>query len=110
MQLVTRVGVTLGDPAGIGPEIVAATLAAAPVECRRQLVVYGDREPLERGAHAMRVELPADVAIIGDGAGERGFLRVGERGQEQERANSKCPFQRAENHKPSSSLDYDDEK
>ncbi|MFN0249095.1 MAG: 4-hydroxythreonine-4-phosphate dehydrogenase PdxA [Kofleriaceae bacterium] len=61
-------GITLGDPAGIGPEIVAATLAAAPIEWRERIIVYGDREPLERGARAIGVTLP-DVAILGDGTG-----------------------------------------
>jgi 4-hydroxythreonine-4-phosphate dehydrogenase len=67
--MVTRLGITLGDPTGIGPEIVAATLAAMPGEWRERVVVYGDRGPLERGARAMRVTLP-EVAIVGTGAGE----------------------------------------
>jgi 4-hydroxythreonine-4-phosphate dehydrogenase len=66
---VTRLGITLGDPAGIGPEIVAATLAGVSDEWRQRCVVYGDKGPLERGARAMGVALP-DVAIIGHGAGE----------------------------------------
>jgi 4-hydroxythreonine-4-phosphate dehydrogenase len=65
----TRIGITLGDPAGIGPEIVAATLAAAPAEWLARLVVYGDRGPLERGAKAIGVTLPA-VDIAADGTGE----------------------------------------
>jgi 4-hydroxythreonine-4-phosphate dehydrogenase len=65
----TRIGITLGDPAGIGPEIVAATLAAAPGEWRERLVVYGDRGPLELGARALGVGLP-DIEIVGDGTGE----------------------------------------
>ncbi len=68
MERVTKLGITLGDPAGIGPEIVAATLAAASDEWRQRIVVYGDREPLERGARAMGVALP-DVTIFGDGTG-----------------------------------------
>ena len=70
MQPVTRLGITLGDPAGIGPEIVAATLAAAPEDWRPRLVVYGDRAPLERGARAIGVALPPDVAVLGDGLGD----------------------------------------
>jgi len=66
---VTKLGITLGDPSGIGPEIVAATLAAAPPAWREQLVIYGDRGPLERGAQAMGVRLPP-VTCIGDGTGE----------------------------------------
>jgi 4-hydroxythreonine-4-phosphate dehydrogenase len=66
----TRIGITLGDPAGIGPEIVAAAIAAAPDEWRGRLVVYGDCGPLERAARAIGVTLPA-VEIVGDGTGER---------------------------------------
>jgi 4-hydroxythreonine-4-phosphate dehydrogenase len=65
-----RLGITLGDPAGIGPEIVAATLAAAPDAWRSRLIVYGDRAPLERGARAIGAVLPRDVAVIGDGTGD----------------------------------------
>jgi 4-hydroxythreonine-4-phosphate dehydrogenase len=81
VEPVTRVGITLGDPAGIGPEIVAATLAAAPEAWRDRLVVYGDREPIERGARAIGVALPREVRVIGDGLGD-GVApgRPGERG------------------------------
>jgi 4-hydroxythreonine-4-phosphate dehydrogenase len=64
---VTPVGITLGDPAGIGPEIVAAALAAAPREWRARIIVYGDRGPLERGAAAMKVALPDDVTLVESG-------------------------------------------
>jgi len=69
VNAVTTLGITLGDPAGIGPEIVAATLAAAPREWLPRLIVYGDRGPLERAAHTIGVTLP-EVTIVGDGAGE----------------------------------------
>jgi 4-hydroxythreonine-4-phosphate dehydrogenase len=61
-------GITLGDPTGIGPEIVAEALAAMPAAWRARVIVYGDREPLERGARAKGVTLP-DVPIVGDGVG-----------------------------------------
>ena len=60
----TKVGITIGDPAGIGPEIVAAALSTAPREWRDRLVVYGDRGPLERAAKVMNVALP-DVELVG---------------------------------------------
>jgi 4-hydroxythreonine-4-phosphate dehydrogenase len=66
---ITRLGITLGDPAGIGPEIVAAALAALGEEARARVVIYGDREPLERGARAVGVSLPAGLVVVGDGAG-----------------------------------------
>jgi 4-hydroxythreonine-4-phosphate dehydrogenase len=66
----TKVGITLGDPAGIGPEIVAAALHAAPREWRDRIIVYGDRSPLERGAKAMGVAMP-EVTLVGTGDGDR---------------------------------------
>ena len=64
-----RVGVTLGDPAGIGPEIVAAALAGLTAPWRERIIVFGDRGPLERGARAIGVTLPA-IEVVGNGAGD----------------------------------------
>jgi len=49
-----RIGVTIGDPAGIGPELVAAALARDP----SGLVVFGDRDILLAAARAVGVTLP----------------------------------------------------
>jgi 4-hydroxythreonine-4-phosphate dehydrogenase len=57
-----RIGVTLGDPAGIGPEIVAAALAGSPGLAPR-CVVFGHRALLARGAASMGVE-PPEVSIV----------------------------------------------
>jgi len=70
VKAVTRLGITLGDPAGIGPEIVAATLAAMPEAWRHRVIVYGDRAPLEQGARAMKVTLP-EVELSGSGVGDK---------------------------------------
>ena len=70
MEARTKVGITLGDPAGIGPEIVAAALHAAPREWRDRIIVYGDRGPLERGARALGITVP-DVALVESGEGDR---------------------------------------
>ena len=70
METVTKLGITLGDPTGIGPEIVAAALAGMPAEWRERVIVYGDRAPLERGARAIGVTLPAGLTLLGDGLGE----------------------------------------
>ena len=53
------IGITLGDPAGIGPEVVAAALAAAPAALREQAIVFGDPDVLARGARAMGVAVAA---------------------------------------------------
>ena len=62
-----RIGITMGDPSGIGPEIVARALAAASVELRRRLVVYCDRCVLERGADLAGLALPAEVELVDRG-------------------------------------------
>jgi 4-hydroxythreonine-4-phosphate dehydrogenase len=66
----TKLGITLGDPTGIGPEIVAGALAAMPGAWRERVVVYGDRAPLERGARAMGLALPPGLDVRGDGVGD----------------------------------------
>ncbi len=70
MTAPTRLGITLGDPTGIGPEIVAATVAALDPATRARFVVHGDRGPLERGARAIGVTLPDDLVVIADGTGD----------------------------------------
>lgn len=62
-------GITLGDPAGIGPEIVVAALAAVTPVKRACCTVYGDRGPLERAAKLLGIALP-EVTVVGTGAGE----------------------------------------
>ncbi|ONK10422.1 4-hydroxythreonine-4-phosphate dehydrogenase PdxA [Streptomyces sp. MP131-18] len=55
---------TLGDPAGIGPEITAGTLAAVAGEEGHHGVAVGDAEALRRGARAAGVA--AEVREITD--------------------------------------------
>lgn len=64
----STIAITLGDPAGIGPEVVAAALAEAGDEVRRDVIVFGDAEVLARGAAAMGVAL-GPVACEGAPAG-----------------------------------------
>ncbi len=70
MGTITRLGITLGDPTGIGPEIVAAALHTVSPEWRPRITIYGDRAPLERGARAIGVPLPEELTIVGDGLGD----------------------------------------
>jgi len=58
------IGVTLGDPAGVGPEVVAWALAHAPDAVRDQVIVFGDPAVLARGARAIGVAV--DVACEGE--------------------------------------------
>ena len=59
-----RLGITLGDPAGVGPEIVVRALAALANDALANLVVYGHRELLARAAAVTGVALAADLAVI----------------------------------------------
>jgi 4-hydroxythreonine-4-phosphate dehydrogenase len=65
---VPEIAVTLGDPAGIGPEVVAAALAVLPVGLLRRIRVFGDGEVLERAAAAMGVASPT-VVVTGPPVG-----------------------------------------
>lgn len=53
----------MGDPAGIGPELMARLLAD-PASRRARILAIGDRRLLERGAREAGVEL--DLPVIGD--------------------------------------------
>jgi 4-hydroxythreonine-4-phosphate dehydrogenase len=54
------IAISLGDPSGIGPEIVARALAARPDVA---VVVYGDHGVLARAAAAAKVAAPAAERI-----------------------------------------------
>jgi 4-hydroxythreonine-4-phosphate dehydrogenase len=49
------IGITMGDPGGIGPEIVASCLADAPLAERARLVVYGAGAPLTMAAEQINL-------------------------------------------------------
>ena len=64
MSAARPIAITLGDPAGIGPEIVAGTYAREPALVRGCFVV-GDVECMRRGAHAVAAgQPPLPVARI----------------------------------------------
>jgi len=49
---------TLGDPAGIGPEVVAKLLAEAGPQAQAEIFVIADREEFRRGAEIANVSVP----------------------------------------------------
>ena len=55
------IGVTLGDPAGIGPEVLAKALPE--ISAAAELVVYGPRWALELGADIAGVALPDGLSV-----------------------------------------------
>ena len=67
-----RVGLLLGDPTGIGPELVAKLLAGYDVHADADLVVIGDRRVFEMGQKVAGVSVP--VRIVG----RFGEVRFGE--------------------------------
>lgn len=60
-----EIGITIGDPAGIGPEIVCHALAEMSPQQRSQTLVIGDRVTLERAAkltgHALDFRTPDEA-------------------------------------------------
>lgn len=72
-----RLGLTLGDCTGVGPELVAACLAREPLPENAQIVVIGDRRVFERGAtfagarpriawrEAGEGDIPSEEKIVG---------------------------------------------
>jgi 4-hydroxythreonine-4-phosphate dehydrogenase len=61
MSRSARVGLLLGDPAGIGPEIVAKLLAGGELDPQVATVAIGDPRVLARGADLAGVELNLPV-------------------------------------------------
>ncbi|SDL09171.1 4-hydroxythreonine-4-phosphate dehydrogenase PdxA [Halarsenatibacter silvermanii] len=51
-----RIGLTMGDPAGIGPEITVETLADSEIAEMAELIVFGDREVLEKAREIAEVD------------------------------------------------------
>jgi 4-hydroxythreonine-4-phosphate dehydrogenase len=68
-----KIGITLGDPSGVGPEIVARTIAAAARDVVDRLVVFCDRAIFERAFGATRGAVPAGLEVR-----DRGVLRADE--------------------------------
>ena len=72
--------VTMGDPAGIGPEVTVKALAAWPPEERPNVLVVGDPACLASEAKAVELrfepETVSDVASFGRGRGRIGVLPI----------------------------------
>lgn len=59
----TRIAVTMGDAAGVGPEL-CCRLAANPQFTDSELLIYGNREILQRVADACQLQVPAHIIDI----------------------------------------------
>jgi len=59
-----RVAITMGDPCGVGPEVVVKALAERGPADAARVVVVGDQALLERTAEACGVALPPAVDVV----------------------------------------------
>ncbi len=59
-----RLAVTLGDCAGVGPELVLHALVSPDLEAVGQLLVYGNLALLRRVADATGLALPESLAVL----------------------------------------------
>lgn len=64
-----RIGITLGDPSGIGPEIIARAIADADPSLRERIVVFCDSPVLARAFGRLGCDVPDDVTLV-----DRGLL------------------------------------
>ena len=73
----TRIGLVLGDPAGVGPELIAKLLAHMGDAAASRFVVIGTEAALAEGARVAGVTLP-QVPLIAIAAEGLGPIRPGE--------------------------------
>ena len=59
------VAISMGDPLGIGPEVLAVALCDLEVRVRLDPVVFGDRATLQRAAALRKVPFEARVVQVG---------------------------------------------
>src|SRR3989442_1908435 len=77
MELRPRVAITMGDAAGIGPEIIVKALADASVPARAIPLVLGEARVLERAMDATGVRLPIrTITKPGEAEGRAGTIEL----------------------------------
>src|SRR3984885_12923169 len=69
-----RIALTVGDPAGIGPELIVRLLSSPDIAARAHVTLIGNRPGLERAARAAKVAVPSGSDWLG-GAALRGLER-----------------------------------
>lgn len=60
------IAVTMGDPAGVGPEVVVGAVGDPDVVAVCRPVVIGDRARLETAARLMNAPIPSDIVDLGN--------------------------------------------
>ena len=61
-----RIGIVLGDPGGIGPELIARVLADDALRTQAQVLIIGDNFLLEDGAAIAGVDCPVTIVHRAD--------------------------------------------
>jgi 4-hydroxythreonine-4-phosphate dehydrogenase len=59
----TLIGITMGDAAGIGPEVIARSLLDKKVMRSCRCVIYGDQRVFSSLVHRLGLELPFDLIL-----------------------------------------------
>ncbi len=59
-QIKPRIALTVGDPAGIGPELIVRLLSSPDIAARAHVTLIGNRPGLERAARAAKVAMPTE--------------------------------------------------
>ncbi len=77
MRTLPRIGITLGDPGGIGPEIILKSFAGKPGLPRARYILFGTRRFLEREERALGTTLDFGARDSGKGR-TRGSLEFRE--------------------------------
>jgi len=68
---IENVGITMGDPSGVGPEIICKALADLPEVQRRATIVFGSRALLERANALLGTDLRFSSRDGADGLASR---------------------------------------
>ncbi|RMD99979.1 MAG: 4-hydroxythreonine-4-phosphate dehydrogenase PdxA [Deltaproteobacteria bacterium] len=69
-----KLAITMGDPAGIGPEIILGALCSRDLEARMIPIVFGDLDLLRQRARKMKhLEIPPKFRVVTDISQIRGW-------------------------------------
>ena len=82
MSRLPRIGVMIGDPGGIGPEVCVRALASGRPQQHGQIVLIGSAEVLRRAAAVTGVDMPVTVVSSADEATAADGIAVIEPGAE----------------------------
>ena len=73
----TKIAIPMGDPAGVGPEIVVKTAVSKEILDLCDLVVIGDKKVLEKATEICQVDLKIHtIKNVEEGKYEKGILNV----------------------------------